>query len=97
MVESAVIGGRSIEKRRLKYRLRWLKATHSIINFTLLNAVFGSSPSEDLTRQEIINHQSNNQLFRIISGSSGKVMVGGKKFWMLRFRLSFQHSTKPRQ
>jgi hypothetical protein len=38
--------------------LRRLKATHSIINFILLNAAFGSPPSEDLTGQAIINRQS---------------------------------------
>jgi hypothetical protein len=32
-----------------------LVTTLSIINFTLLNAAFGSPPSEDLTGQAIIN------------------------------------------
>jgi hypothetical protein len=78
-VKYEVVKGRSIEKRKLKCRLRRLKATHSIINFIVLNATFGSPPSEDLTGQAIMNHQSNNQLIRISSVSFGKVIVEGKK------------------
>jgi hypothetical protein len=41
-----------------KFKNTGAKGTPSIINFTLLNAAFGSPPLEDVTGQAIIAQQS---------------------------------------